>query len=383
MKRPTLNRRALAMLAIVVPLVVLFGYVGLRSGPLAPVAVTTVPVASRSVAPALFGIGTVEVRYTYKIGPTSTGRLRHLDVHVGDRVMAGQLLGEMDPIDLHERMRAQESTVRSAEASLHEAELKQAYASTQARRYAQLFAARATSEEIAVTKRHELQLADAALASASGQLARARADLEVLLAQYKDLRLIAPVDGMVAMRDADPGSTVVAGQAVVEIIDPGSYWINVRFDQVGATGLAEGLPARIVLRSRAGEALPGRILRIEPKADAVTEELLAKVVFDTPLEPLPPVGELAEVTIEMPVLPAALAIPNGAVRRDRDTIGVWRILNGKLHFTPVQLGAADLAGYVQVTRGLESGDQVVLYSESALAAHNRIHVVTQIPGVAR
>ncbi|MGE4406347.1 efflux RND transporter periplasmic adaptor subunit [Pseudomonas sp.] len=383
MKRPPLNRRTLAMLAVVVPLVVLFGYVGLRSGPLAPVAVTSVRVELRPVAPALFGIGTVEVRYTYKIGPTSTGRLQRLDVHVGDRVRAGQRLGEMDPVDLRERMRAQESTVRSAEASLHEADLRQAYASTQAQRYARLFAARATSEEIAATKRHELQIADAALASASAQLARARADLEVLLAQHQDLHLIAPVDGVVAMRAADPGSTVVAGQAVVEIIDPGSYWINVRFDQVGAAGLAEGLPARIVLRSRAGEALQGRILRMEPKADAVTEELLAKVVFDAPLEPLPPVGELAEVTIEMPKLPAALTIPNGAVRRDRDTIGVWRIVNGELRFTPVQLGATDLEGHVQVTRGLESGDQVVLYSESALAARNRIHVVTQIPGVAR
>jgi hypothetical protein len=48
---------------------------------------------------------------------------------------------------------------------------------------------------------------------------------------------------VVAVRDADPGTTIVAGQAVVEVIDPKSLWINVRFDQISASGLAGGLPA--------------------------------------------------------------------------------------------------------------------------------------------
>jgi multidrug resistance efflux pump len=42
------------------------------------------------------------------------------------------------------------------------------------------------------------------------------------------------------VRDADPGTTIVAGQAVVEVIDPKSLWINVRFDQISASGLAGG-----------------------------------------------------------------------------------------------------------------------------------------------
>jgi len=290
MKRPILHRRALVLLAVVVPLAGLFGYVALRSGPLAPVAVTVAPVESRPLAPALFGIGTVEARYTYRIGPTSTGRLLRLAVQVGDRVIAGQVIGEMDPVDLDKRIAAQASTVNAAEAALREAQQRQSYASTQAGRYARLYEARATSEENAATKRHELRIADTALTAAEEQLARARADREVLLAQRADLRLIAPVDGLVAERTADPGSTIVAGQAVVNVIDPGSYWINVRFDQVGAAGLAQDLPARVVLRSRGGQALQGRVLRVEPMADAVTEELLAKVVFQTMPEPLPAVG---------------------------------------------------------------------------------------------
>jgi len=383
MKKLPLQGRTLALLAVIIPLLVLFIYVGLRSGPLAPVAVTVSSVESRTITPALFGIGTVEARYTYKIGPTFAGRVKRLEVHVGDQVKAGQVLGEMEPVDLDDRVRSQESVFKRAEAALREAEARQAYAQTQARRYEQLFAVRPTSEEIVTTKRQELQIADAALSAAREDIARARSDREGLVAQRSNLRLIAPVDGVVAVRDADPGTTIVAGEAVVEVIDPKSLWINARFDQISASGLAGGLPARIVLRSRGGQTLKGRVLRVEPKADAVTEETLAKVTFDNKPEPLPPVGELAEVTVDLPALPAAPLIPNAAVQREGDKVGVWQIVDADLHFSPVKLGTSDLNGYVQVREGLKNGDQVVIYSEKALTARSRIHVVDHIPGVSR
>lgn len=383
MKKLPLQGRTLALLAVIIPLLVLFIYVGLRSGPLAPVAVTVASVESRAITPALFGIGTVEARYTYKIGPTFAGRVKRLEVHVGDQVKAGQVLGEMEPVDLDDRVRSQESAFKRAEAALREAEARQAYAQTQARRYEQLFAVRSTSEEIVTTKRQELQIADAALSAAREDIVRARSDREGLVAQRSNLRLIAPVDGVVAVRDADPGTTIVAGQAVVEVIDPKSLWINARFDQISASGLAGGLPTLIVLRSRGGQTLKGRVLRVEPKADAVTEETLAKVTFDNKPEPLPPVGELAEVTVDLPALPAAPLIPNAAVQREGDKVGVWQMVDGDLHFSPVKLGASDLNGYVQVREGLKNGDQVVTYSEKALTARSRIHVVEHIPGVSR
>lgn len=383
MKKLPLQGRTLTLLAVIIPLLVLFIYVGLRSGPLAPVAVTVASVESRAITPALFGIGTVEARYTYKIGPTFAGRVKRLEVHVGDQVKAGQVLGEMAPVDLDDRVRSQESAFKRAEAALREAEARQAYAQTQARRYEQLFAVRSTSEEIVTTKRQELQIADAALSAAREDIVRARSDREGLVAQRSNLRLIAPVDGLVTERDADPGTTIVAGQAAVEIIDPKSLWINVRLDQSNASGLAAGLPARIALRSRSGQVLNGRVLRMEPKADAVTEETRAKVIFDNHPVPLPPVGELAEVTLDMPALSVALVIPNAAVQREGDKIGVWQIVNGDLHFTPVRLGASDLNGSVQVRDGLKNGDQFVVYSEKSLTLRSRVKVVEHIPGVSR
>ena len=383
MKKLPVQGRTLALLAVIIPLLVLFIYVGLRSGPLAPVAVMVTAVESRAVTPALFGIGTVEARYTYKIGPTFAGRVKRLDVHVGDQVKAGQVLGEMEPIDLDDRVHSLEAAFKRSEAALRETEARQTYAKTQVRRYEQLFSARMISEEMATSKRQELQIADAALSAAREEIVRTRADRQGLVAQRSSLRLIAPVDGVVAVRDADPGTTIVAGQAVVEIIDPKSLWVNVRFDQISAAGLAGGLPTRIVLRSRSGHTLAGQVLRVEPKADAVTEETLAKIVFAAIPQPLPPVGELAEVTVDLPALPAAASIPNAAVQKNSGKVGVWQIVDGDLRFTPVKLGASDLNGYVQVVEGLNVGDQVVTYSEKALTAKSRIHTVDHMPGVAK
>lgn len=383
MKNLPLQRRTLALIAVIVPLLALLVYVALRSGPLAPVAVTEIRVESRAIHPELFGIGTVEARYTYKIGPTYAGRIKRLDVQVGDRVKTSQVLGEMDPVDLDDRIRSQDAALKRAEAAIREAMARQSFAETQARRYEQLFAARSVSEEALVTKRQELAIADAALAAAREDLTRTRSDRDALVAQRGNLRLVAPAEGFVTLRDADPGTTIVAGQAVVELIDPKSLWVNVRFDQISASGLAADLPAKIVLRSRNGQSLKGRVLRMEPKADAVTEETLAKVVFDNVPTPLPPIGELAEVTIELPALAATLVIPNAAVQRQGDQLGVWQITDGEPSFIPIKLGRADLDGHVQVLEGLREGDRIVVYSEKTLGPHSRIHVVKQIPGASK
>lgn len=380
MKHLPFQRRTLALLGVIIPLLALFIYVGLRSGPLAPVAVTIATVEMQAIKPALFGIGTVEARYTYKIGPTFAGRVQRLDVQVGESVQAGQVLGEMDPIDLNERVRSQGAAVKHSEAVVREAEARHSYAKTQAQRYEKLLAAHAISEEIVTTKQQELQIANATFAATREDLARVRYDYEALLAQRSNLRLIAPADGVVAVRSVDPGTTIVAGQSVVEVIDPKSLWINTRFDQINAAGLAADLPAHIVLRSRSGQALPGRVQRIEPMADAVTEETLAKVIFDTQPEPLPPLGELAEVTLSLAALATAPVISNATVRRMNNNTGVWQIIAGDLHFTPVKLGVGDLDGFVQVREGIAAGDQVVVYSEKALTPRSRIRIVDHIPG---
>jgi RND family efflux transporter MFP subunit len=390
-----MNRRTFALLAVIVPLLALMVYVALRSGPLAPIPVTVTTVESRSITPALFGIGTVEARYTYRIGPTVAGRIKRVDVQVGDRVQAGQLLGEMDPVDLDDRVAAQEAAFRraesgvlAAEAQVREASARKSYAENQASRYEQLLQARSASEETVEGKRQERQVTEAGLAAARAnldaarqELARIRSDREGLIQQRANLRLIAPVRGLVAARNADPGTTVVAGQSVVEVIDPASLWINVRFDQLRASGLRAGLPVQIVLRSQAGSGFAGHVLRLEPMADAITEETLAKVTFNALPKRLPPVGELAEVTVAMSALPATPVAPNASVQRVDGRLGVWLIEEDKLRFAPIKVGATDLDGRVQILDGIKADERVVVYSQRALGPRSRVKVVERLEGV--
>lgn len=388
----TSHGRGLSIGLVVLLMLGLLAYVALRAGPLAPVPVRLAEVEKRAISPALFGIGTVQARFTHKIGPIAAGRVKQVAVQAGDFVKAGQLLGEMDPVDLDERIGALDASRKRAEANLLavqaqllEADARAAFAQTQARRYDLLLAARSVSTEAAESKQQELKIAQASLAAVRAnqdasrqELLRAGADHDALVRQRANLRLIAPVSGIVTRRDADRGTTVVAGQAVVEVVEPSSLWINVRFDQQRARGLDTQLPAQIVLRSHGGEPLAGRVLRIEPIADAVTEEVLAKVGFKQLPTALPPIGELAEVTVALAAHAPMPVVPNASVLRVDGKLGVWLVDAGDLRFAPVRTGASDLDGRVQVLEGLSGGEQVVVYSYKALDANSRIKVVDQI-----
>ena len=236
-----------------------------------PIPVTTTFVESLAIEPALFGIGTVAARYTYRIGPTTAGRLKQVDVDVGDRVHAGQQLGEMDPVDLDDRIDAQtealkraDAAITAAEARIRDALAQKTYADAQIRRYERLFSQKIVSAEVVEAKRREHLTAEAALLAAradydaSGRDSdRVRAERQGLIRQRASLRFTSPVDGLVVAREAEPGGTVVAGQPVIEMIDPGHIWINVRFDQLNTTRLKAGLRVRIALRSRPGDVLTG------------------------------------------------------------------------------------------------------------------------------
>jgi hypothetical protein len=122
------------------------------------------------------------------------------------------------------------------------------------------------------------------------------------------------------------------------------------------------------------------VLRVEPVADAVTEETLAKVVFDKLPDVLPPVGELAEVTVALPALPATTVVPDASVQRIDGRLGVWTIKDDALRFVPIRTGATDLDGHVQVLEGLTAGEHVVVFSLGALSSRSRVKVVADLTG---
>ncbi len=380
MKNFPIQGKTITLLAAIIPLLALFIFVVSRSGPLAPINVTAVKVQSQSIKPSLFGIGNIEARNTYKIGPITAGRLESVNVDVGDSVIAGQVIAQIDPIDIDERLSSQSEIIKRSLVVVSDNKARKAFAQTQTSRYEQLLAVQATSEETVAIKRQELKIASAALNAAQADYSRAIADYATLASQKSNLRLVSPVNGIVSLRNAEPGSVVIAGQAVVEIIDPSSLWVNTRFDQIAAQGLAPLLRASVALRSRGGEPIKGQVLRVELMADAITEEILAKIVFDEIVKPTLSIGELAQVTISLPETAPLPVIPNAALRNNDGKNGVWKIANNKLEFVPLTLGVSDLEGNVQVLNGLAAGDQIVVFSEKTLSAKSRFQIKTAIKG---
>lgn len=369
-----IRKQTWLLLAVITPIAILFLLTVRSAGPIAPVDVVLDVVVEKQIEPAIFGIGTVQAQYSHKIGPTFAGRIKRVDVQVGDLVDVGQILIGMDPVDLDERLKVQKAAIESAKANLKQAQAKQEFAFTQASRYKQLLSTKAISEEAVANKQQELDIANAALKAANQETARIEAEYNAVLAQRNNLELISPAKGMIINRSADPGTTVVAGQSIVEIINPESLWIDARFDQISAEGLAANLDATIQLRSRRNNPLNAKVLRVEPIADSVTEEMLAKIVFESTPNPLPPLGELAEVTVKLPSLEPLPVIQNAAIVRYKNQMGVWKYSNQALRFIPITIGRGDLDGYVQVTSGLKIGDQVVLYSAKPLNSKSRINV---------
>lgn len=393
MKIPFSLSRQVWFALLGIALLLAFVWVATTSGPLAPIKVTVTQVAKGEVAPALFGIGTVEARRAYLIGPTVAGRVRSVLVDVGDTVKAGQLLAEMDPVDLDARVTSAAaataragSAVTTAQAQVDDAKSRQALADSEARRFVDLGHKGFVSQSVVDGKLQQQESADAqiaaaksALASAWQDLARQDADRVGAKQQRRNIRLEAPTDGVVTSRDAEPGSTVVAGQAVLQLIDPASLWVKTRLDQSRSAGLRLGLAAEITLRSNARKPFAGKVVRIEPNSDSVTEERIAQVAFDRMPQGVSS-NEMADVTLHQSGVTDALILPNASLRYRGAQAGVWLRADGHLRFVPVKTGAEGLDGKVQIVEGLKAGDEVVVYSERELKDESRIKVVDSLAG---
>ncbi len=393
MKLNGFRSRKFGLVAFAVLLLLGFGFVLARSGPLAPTKVTITRVETGSLSSSLFGIGTVEARRSYFIGPTAAGRVKAVHVDVGEQVKAGQLLAEIDPVDLDERLRSLEasyarasSAVLAADAQRKDVLARQTIAGLNARRYRDLGDKQFVSPSAVESKQQELTSANAAvdasdanLQSARQEVVRLKADQDALRQQRNNLRLVAPVDGVLTSRDAEAGSTVIAGQSVLKLIEPSSLWVKVRLDQGRSRGLAAGQAASIALRSNPGMPLTGKVVRIEPVSDSVTEERITLITFDQ----IPPglsIGEMAEVTVQTATNQSGLTLPNAAIKQMPEGSGVWKLRDGKPVFVAIKLGTSTLDGSVQVLEGLGAGDEIIVHSERELSEGSRVKVVEQLAG---
>lgn len=388
--KPIVKKFALAGLGLT--LLGLFGFSILRSGPLAPIPVTLAEVKEGRLTPALSGIGVVEARRTYAIGPISPGRVKRVQVDVGDTVTAGQVLAEMDPVDLDDKVAASraalaraESARLAAQAQVDDAGNRLQRAMAETKRYEDLGQKNFVSPSVVEGRQLEEKSARAALQSAHAnamgaaqEITRIKAELAAVQAVRTRSVLTAPVDGVVVSRQGEPGMSLAAGQPIVEIVAPQSIWLKVRLDQSGTAGIANGMPATLTLRSKPGVAVDGQVARVDLLGDSVTEERVVYVSFGSlPLGVT--LGELAEVGISLAQQAATLLLPNAALHQREGKTGVWVVRDDGLRFTPVKTGLSGPDGTVQILDGLKKGENVVRYSDKPLSEGSRIKIMEPRP----
>src|SRR5512135_34458 len=123
------SKRSLGLSLAILAFFAAFVWLLATRGPLAPVGVETAAVARADLSPGVYGIGTVEAQHAYAVGPIQAGRVLRVLADQGDRVQAGQLLAEIDPVDMRQRAEAAASAkararqaARAAQAQVAEAD---------------------------------------------------------------------------------------------------------------------------------------------------------------------------------------------------------------------------------------------------------------------
>ncbi len=382
MNIPKRNVYYLILTAIVVIALTLFI---IFKGPMAPVKVSITQLSSGTLAPDLFGIGTIAAKRNFNIGPTRTGKLAQLFVDVGDHVQVGQLLGNMDAVDLPDRLKSAQLSIEKSEhlieasvARFNEAKSRELLAQRENKRYHSLLKKHQISQESADAKATEArttadqaQAAKADLDGAKHDLERLKYELKAIQSQLDELKLVSPVDGIVSARNSDPGSLIVSGTPVLQIIDNSTIWVRVRIEQRNTETLRVGLPADIFLRSMPEKELSGKVARLELIADSLTEERWVDVSFNQ-IPVTIALGILANVTIHLPPLENADWLPAATIQNYKRTTGVWLLQNGKAHFVKVNTGIHTLDGKVQILSGITKNDKVVLYSPVSLTENQKL-----------
>jgi membrane fusion protein, multidrug efflux system len=274
----------------------------------------------------------------------ASGTLLTLAVAEGARVKAGQLLATIDASEMTSRLAERAAMVESARAAAAQAE--RTHASNQRLADQQFISPIA------------LEQSRSALDAARAQERAALAQQDVLRVVSRDTRIVAPIAGIVAKRQAVAGEKVSAEQPLLTIVD------LARLELAGSVGtheVAQLAPGAAVQVNVEGveQAAMGRIARIAPAAEAGTRSIGVTIELANPKETLR-AGQYALARVELADPQQRLTVPATAVGNNAGQDHVWLIENGVLARRAVTLGRRDAReGRVEVLAGVTPGSQVL------------------------
>ena len=315
------------------------------------------------------GPGTVQCKVPVTVSAKITGILEKLYADQGQMVRKGQLLAELDAMELRAREMAAQAAKNRAQrdlargqADMIKAQANLGLAQSNYQRDLEVFKPGYISKAAFDTTKAQLKVAESEVAATKATVTaleaavkQAESETHAAAAIHKYTHIVAPMDGLITVRKAEIGNIIAPGTPIFQMVDLDQLWVAAWIDQAQVAQLREGQKAAIKLRS--GRTFQGEVVRLNKEGDTVTRELEVDVKFEKLPEPLV-IGEEGEVDINTG-RQAALAVPLSALLERNGTKGVFVVAKGVATFRPVSLGLQD-GRRTAVLEGLKEGDLVVV-----------------------
>lgn len=210
---------------------------------------------------------------------------------------------------------------------------------------------------------------DVDLAEAAAKGAKHLRDSRRTLLEYT--KVIAPFDGIITARFADPGALIqsAAGSAtqaapLFTLMDLNAVRVYVSVPQEAALHAKDGVPALLSARELPGLELRGSITRTTKALDPATRTLLVEVDLPNPNYRLRP-GMFVTVKLILNEHPQVLALPPAALVSGKNGKSVFIVEGGKAREVTVKTGLDD-GVWVEIIEGLEESMEVVVVGKSGL-----------------
>jgi RND family efflux transporter MFP subunit len=303
----------------------------------------------------------VEVELHAKV----SGYVDKMNVDFGDRVKAGQLLATLEVPELRDELHNAIATQQKAEADHTNAHLI----------YTRLFGV--NQQQPNLVAQQDLDTADANDRATAAAIAAAKADVEKFQTLLDYTQIIAPFDGVITWRYADPGALIESGTAsatqarsLLRISD--NYHLRLDFpvsvEYVQYIHLGDKVGVRV--QSLGGKTFTGSVIRFTDRVSESTRTMITEIeVLNPNLEIVP--GMYAIAVFRAENRPHALSIPLEASASG----GATRVLvvnaSHEIEERPVTLGLETPTHY-EVVSGLQEGDLVMLGNPAHLKPGEKV-----------
>ena len=190
---------------------------------------------------------------------------------------------------------------------------------------------------------------------------QAQAAATLVEEQVKDLTISAPLPGLVAKTNGNPGEIVGPGTIVISLIPNGTLEVKLNVSEDTITGVKVGQKAVITLDALGSQQLTGKITGIEPAGTIIAGAVYYQttVMLDQ-VNPLIRPDMTANALIETAIHNNVLIVPMSAVQTSGNTIFIQVLQGQKAVQKNVQTGIKSNNGMVEIVSGLEDGDLVIL-----------------------